>query len=127
MAERWQPGSPPIDATAFATLVATEPYLVIHFWAEWDGYDHQLEAAIKPVRAEFADRVAFRSADTDAAELVPVCWACGVVNVPSLSCFVHGQRVCTLVGVRTTVELRHLVSGLIAGGRMTEVQADADA
>lgn len=115
MAERWQPGSPPIDAATFATLVATEPFLVIHFWAEWDGYDLQLDAALKPVMDEFADRVAFRSADVDANELVPVCRACGVVNVPTLACFAHGEKRHILVGVRSTAQLRQLLGGLVAG------------
>jgi thioredoxin-like negative regulator of GroEL len=113
MADRWQPEAPPIDPVAFEMIVATEPFVVLHFWAVWDAYDRHLDRALQPVRAEFADRVTFRSADVDQPDLVPVCRACDVVNVPALACFVHGQRECTLVGVRSTAELRRLVAGLV--------------
>lgn len=115
MAERWEPAAPPIDAATFEGLVATEAFVVIHFWAEWDAYDRQLDRALGSVRAEFAGRVAFRSADVDRPDLVPVCRACGVVNVPALACFAHGRLVDTLVGLRSAVELLQLVTGLVAG------------
>ena len=114
MSNCWQPESLPIDAGSFATLVATEPCLVIHFWAEWNGYDRQLDSLLNPIREEFANRVTFRSADIDEIGLVPVCQACKVVNVPALVCFAHGVRKWTLVGVRSRAEWRqHISSELV--------------
>ena len=115
MAERWHPESPPIDAAEFEALIATEAFVVLHFWAEWDIYDRQLDRALAPVRAEFADRVAFRSADVDQLDLVPVCRTCDIVNVPALVCFARGRREHTLVGLRPSTELRQLVAGLVSG------------
>lgn len=113
MAERWQPEAPAIDVAAFDVLIATSAFVVVHFWAEWDAYDRQLDRALGPIRSEFADRVAFRSADVDQPDLASVCRACEFVNVPALAFFAHGKRQRTLVGLRTTAEIRQLVAELV--------------
>lgn len=115
MTARWEPGVLPIEAATFAALVADEPFVVLHFWAEWNAYDRQLDRALRPIRAEFADRVVFRSVDVDQPDLVPMCRACEVANVPALAFFAHGRRELTLVGLRSTAELRQVVEGLVGG------------
>jgi thiol-disulfide isomerase/thioredoxin len=114
MPEHWRPETPAIDTTAYLTVIANEPYVVLHFWAPWNGYDRQMDIIMRPIRAEFADPVAFFSVDVDLPEALPLCRACeAVYNVPALAFFARGQWKKTLVGLRPIGELRAFVANLI--------------
>jgi hypothetical protein len=39
-----------------------------------------------------------------------------VVNVPALGCFVHGERVKTIIGARSEDELRKEFAALLSSG-----------
>jgi thiol-disulfide isomerase/thioredoxin len=112
----WCPGSPPIDSSGFDSLVAHEPYVVLHFWAEWNGHDRQLDKVLAPLRDEFAGRVAFRSVDIERPDLEPIWKACGVKNVTELACFAHGKKTASLIGIRSTAEYKKMLSELVGDG-----------
>jgi len=116
VAERWQPGSKPVTAADLPTVLAGHPYLVVHFWAIWNGYDRRFEPTLAAIRREYEGRVVFRSIDVDEPELVPFCRASTVIgNVPALGFFVRGERVETVIGMRSGDELRAKLDGLLAG------------
>jgi len=104
-----------VTAADLPTVLAGNPVVVLHFWAAWNGYDRRFDLTLAAIRREFEGRAVFRSIDIDEPELVPFCRACAVVNVPALGFFARGERVETVIGMRSGDELRAKLDGLLAG------------
>jgi hypothetical protein len=96
----WSPTTLPVATPDFEECTV----LVLHYWAIWNLIDREMDKRLATLREEYADRVFFRSCDTDRAENQP--FIHGVGNLPALGCFIAGKWFKTLVGLRTDQELR---------------------
>jgi thioredoxin 1 len=94
-------------------FTADHPILVVHFWASWDGTEHLFAPNLETVRAEFEDRITFRSANVEDDELAEFVQECEVNNVPALGCFKDGRLVKTVIGYRTVDALRLEIAALL--------------
>jgi thioredoxin-like negative regulator of GroEL len=103
----WSPGAPPVSVAD----VGACKVLVVHCWADWNPTDRRMEQRLAAVRAEYGDRICFRSCDTDQRQEP---FMQGVTNVPALACFVRGEWVETIVGLRPERELRSLLDRWLA-------------
>jgi hypothetical protein len=96
----WSPRTPPVTREDFDTC----PVLVVHYWAVWDLHDREMDERLAPLREAYADRICFRSCDTDRPENQP--FIHGIATVPALGCFIRGTWHQSLIGLRSVEELR---------------------
>jgi thiol-disulfide isomerase/thioredoxin len=85
------PRSPAVTAEGLPNVFAVRRVVVIHCWAEWNGYDMWLDATIDSIRGQYEDRVAFYALDVDLVDNHAFCAQHGVLNVPALVCFINGK------------------------------------
>jgi len=90
----WQPQS-----AALAPGAAVPPgFVVIHFWATWNGHDRTADSLIQTIRPHFGERVQFLSFDTGPKEGWEFCRVCKILNLPALAAFSDGRHIGTMVG-----------------------------
>lgn len=106
------PSTPPLVAADFS-----QPILVVHFWAIWNGADPPMDEELSAVRPDYQGKICFRSCDTDKAENQQFCE--GFANVPAITCYMAGSRFKTLIGFRKAAHLRKILyAWLSAEARM---------
>ena len=104
----WSPSTGPVAPEDFEAC----PVLVLHYWAIWDLLDREMDKRLAVLREEYADRICFRSCDTDRAENEP--FIQGIANLPALGCFIRGKWFKSLIGLRPVEELRSALDGWLA-------------
>jgi thioredoxin-like negative regulator of GroEL len=110
---RWQPTSPEVTAASFPNLVEEGEPLAIHFWAEWDRIDRDMDKHIQSIAPRLKGWVRFYAADIDRPENVDWCKSLNIVSIPCLLVFVKGQRTRHIIGLGDEKELmQEILHGL---------------
>jgi thioredoxin-like negative regulator of GroEL len=108
----WSPSTDPVAPADFEAC----PVLVLHYWAIWDLHDREMDKRLASLRKEYANRICFRSCDTDRAENKP--FIQGIASIPALGCFIRGKWFRSLIGLRSVEELRSVLDGWLAAADM---------
>ena len=106
MTHPWQPSTPTLDANTLRDVLRSNAVVAIHLWAPWDLHDRSLDEALRPLREDFAGRVAFHAVDVDHSASGEFVLEADVLNVPALGLWVRGRPWKTVTGVRTPDHLR---------------------
>lgn len=114
-AEPWSPRTPPVAGRD----LRAHPFLVLHYWAQWNRHDRAMDDPLRPLSDACAGRITFRSCDIDLAANRP--FVRGLASIPALGCFLHGRWRQTLVGLRDDAWLRSTLDRW----RAAAVQPDA--
>jgi thioredoxin-like negative regulator of GroEL len=110
---RWQPMSPEVTAASFPKLVEEGEPLAIHFWAEWDRVDRDMDKNIQSIAPRLKGWVIFYAADVDRPENVDWCKSLNIVSIPCLLVFVNGLRTRHIIGLGDEKELtQEILHGL---------------
>ena len=110
---RWQPVSPEVTAASFPKLVEEGEQLAIHFWAEWDRIDRDMDKNIQSIAPRLKGWVSFYAADIDRPENVDWCKSLNIVSIPCLLVFVKGQRTRHIIGLGNEKRLmQEILQGL---------------
>ena len=109
----WRPFSESIDEIAIPEATAHAPFLVVHLWADWNGYDRMMDRALKRLNLEFQGRVQFRSLDTEDPEHHDYLRRIGLLNLPSLILYARGKEPRLITGMRPIEELRKIFGSLV--------------
>lgn len=80
----------------FDKTVKTNPLLVVDFWAPWCGPCRMVGPVIEQLAAEYAGKVAFGKMNVDENRVVPTSF--GIMSIPTIVVFHHGQAVERIVG-----------------------------
>ncbi len=89
-----------LPETSFAEFVATNRFVLVHFWATWNGVDDQMRAFLETeVVPEVRNQVAFGTLDADKPEHFDLCRSHQVVNLPFLALYRDGVLSAALVGM----------------------------
>lgn len=94
------PTTPPLPIADRQAFLAAREIVVVHFWAEWNHIDRQMDQNLKPVREKWEPQVCFVSCDTDDPDNLAFVKAAGVVSLPLLVIYVRGEKEEQIVGVR---------------------------
>jgi hypothetical protein len=94
----WTPSTPPVSGETLPALLQQHRAVVVHFWAEWNGYDPVVDRNLQALQPAFEGRAYFCSCNMDPRENWELCRSCDVLNIPTLACFVEGERRRNLVG-----------------------------
>ena len=109
----WRPSTQAIGASDLPGALGLHGVVAVHFWAEWNTVDQALSPVMVKLAAEFVGRLAVRSMDVDDPRLVPFMRERGVVQVPTVMCFVDGVEFDRLVGLSSEADFgRFLKDGL---------------
>jgi thioredoxin-like negative regulator of GroEL len=87
--------------------------VVIHVWAEWNGYDPPLDRDIQSIQGDYRGSVCFASCSFDQEEYWEYFRIWNVLNIPALVCYVHGQFHRCVLGCLSVERLRSLLSELV--------------
>jgi thioredoxin-like negative regulator of GroEL len=102
---QWQPSSPEATAASFPKLIEKGEPFAIHFWAEWDRVDRDMDKNIQSIAPRLKGWVTFYAADIDRQENVDWCKSLNIVSIPCLLVFVNGLRTRHIIGLRDEKEL----------------------
>jgi thioredoxin 1 len=80
----------------FDKMVNTNPLLVVDFWAPWCGPCRMVGPVIEQLAAEYSGKVAFGKMNIDENQTVPKSF--GIMSIPTIVVFHHGQAVERIVG-----------------------------
>ncbi|QDT75970.1 Thioredoxin [Lacipirellula limnantheis] len=111
--------SPEVTAASFPNLVEGGEPLAIHFWAEWDRVDRDMDKNIQLIAPRLKGWVSFYAADVDRPENIDWCKSLNVVSIPCLIVFVNGLRTRHIIGLGDEKELtQKILHGLCSAPTM---------
>jgi thioredoxin 1 len=96
--QRKQVNNHPLNITDdnFNNMVKTNALLVVDFWAPWCGPCRMVGPVIEQLAAEYTGKVAFGKMNVDENQMVPSSF--GIMSIPTIVVFYHGQAVERIVG-----------------------------
>ena len=80
----------------FDNTLKTNSLLVVDFWAPWCGPCRMVGPLIEQLAVEYAGKVAFGKMNVDENQMVPSNF--GIMSIPTIVVFHHGQAVERIVG-----------------------------
>ncbi len=87
--------------TTFQKFVRSHRFVVIHFWAAWNGYDVMMRKLIESsIPEEFHARIQFATFDVDPPEHHEICREHKVMGPPFLAYYRDGRLVQTVIGLQ---------------------------
>jgi len=113
------PQHTPLTSDTFSELVRGHRFVVIHFWAAWNGYDPLMQRLLESqIPDDLRESVTFARFDIDPPAHHELCRQHDVLNVPFLAFYRDGSLIRSVTGMRTpeviTEYLRELVYGPVA-------------
>ena len=109
----------PLTDETFAEFVRTHRFVVIHFWAAWNGVDHVMHRLLETqIPTDLREQVTFASLDIDSPAHRELCLEHKIGNVPFLAFYRDGVLTRSVTGMWTpeviTDYLRELVNEAVA-------------
>ena len=86
------------DATFEAEVLRSDVPVVVDFWAAWCGPCRQVAPVLEQLSEDYAGRARIVKVDADANPQTVA--AAGVVSIPTLSFYVDGALVRSLIGAK---------------------------
>ena len=80
----------------FDGFVASHPFVVVDFWAEWCGPCKAIDPIVRDLAVKYDGRVTFAKVDADANPMKIRQF--GIMGIPTLLMFKDGRLVETVVG-----------------------------
>jgi thioredoxin 1 len=100
------------DETFSSEVLASETPVLVDFWAEWCPPCHLLAPVLEQLATEYAGRVRFVKMDADVNPQTILAY--GILSMPTLIVFRHGQMLAQHVGAAPKVKLRELLDTALA-------------
>ena len=103
----WKPDSSPLVQEDFR-----HEFLVIHFWASWNGIDRTMNQELAEIRKTASPKIQFRSVDVGEPSHRELCIQAKILNVPSLAFYQFGEHKKTSTGLRSSKEITNWLTEL---------------
>jgi thioredoxin 1 len=107
MKEKESGGVSNVDEMHFQQFVATNPFAVIDFWAEWCGPCRRIAPVMDELSKEFAGRVAFGKCNTDDNRRIAMQF--NIDAIPAIMLFSRGQLVDRIIGAYPKEAIREKI------------------
>ena len=104
----------PLTHETFAGFVRSHQFVVIHFWAAWNGVDHVMHRLLETqIPADVRDQIVFASLDIDPPLHHPIAGELKVSQVPFLAFYRDGLLARTVSGMRTPEVIANYLRELV--------------
>ena len=109
----------PLTHETFAEFVRVHRFVVIHFWAAWNGVDHMMHKLLETqIPTNLREQVVFANLDTDPVAHHELVRQHEVLGIPFLAFYRDGVLTRSVTGMHTpeviTEYLRELVYEAVA-------------
>jgi thioredoxin 1 len=101
------------DDTFAQTVLASDRPVVVDFWAEWCPPCKMISRRLAELAEEFGERLVVATLNSDDNPKATRTY--GVMSLPTLLVFRHGEVVGSIVGSRPKTHLRQVLSAALAG------------
>lgn len=102
--------------TTFREFVRSHRFVVIHFWAVWNGYDVTMRSLIETaIPEEFHAQIQYATFDVDPPEHLDICREHRVMGPPFLAYYRDGSLVQTVIGLLKPDEMVQNLRTLVYG------------
>ena len=91
------------DATFADDVLMSDKPVLVDFWATWCGPCRKVAPILEEINEQYGDKIEVVKLDTDAN--VDTAARYGVVSIPTLSVYVKGEVVKTIVGAHPKPKL----------------------
>ena len=90
-----------LTSETFSEFVRGHRFVVIHFWAAWNGYDYTMQKLLESkIPGELRERATFAQFDNDPPAHHEICRQHNVLNVPFLAFYRDGSLARSVTGMR---------------------------
>jgi thioredoxin 1 len=86
------------EGTFEQEVLKSEKPVIVDFWAEWCGPCHAIAPALERIGEEHADKVKIAKVNVDEEQGLAIKY--GIVSIPMLIMFEHGEPAKSLLGAR---------------------------
>ena len=101
---------PVIDGAEVETLVAQQPIVLLHFRADWNLHDREMDRLLAALVDDREPGIMIGAVDVDMSP--EVARRHGIVSLPTLVGYVHGRQTRLVVGLRPETQIRRIVEEL---------------
>ena len=110
------PSHTPLTSDTFSEFVRGNRFVVIHFWAAWNGHDAMMQRLLESQTPEdLRASVSFARLDIAPPAHHELCRQHNVLNVPFLAFYRDGLRMRSVTGMRTPEVIAEYVRALVYG------------
>lgn len=95
----------------FDAVLASNPVVVVDFWATWCGPCKMLAPVIEELAADFEGKAVIGKVDVDENETLARKF--GIMSIPSVFIFKNGAVVDKLVGFRQKAQLAEAINAVL--------------
>jgi thioredoxin-like negative regulator of GroEL len=102
----------PLTHSSFEAFVTTHRFVVVHFWAPWNGYDAEMKRFLETEALEELRVIAVGTMEIDAPENAEICIRHNIRNIPFLAFYRDGSVFASVTGLdkdKVTYHLRQMV------------------
>ncbi len=105
-----------LTSDTFSEFIHEHRFVVIHFWASWNGDDHMMQRLLdSQLPEELRELVTFASFEIDPPAHHELCMQHDVLNVPFLAFYRDGSLIRTVTGLRASEVIADHVKELVYG------------
>jgi len=99
---------------SYSHFINSHPASLIHFRADWNSHDLQLQDELEELRPKFDDRVGFANVDVDEEGMHDICRQVGLKNVPALAYYRRVRLVRLITGLESRDRLKDRLRDLLS-------------
>jgi len=96
-----------VDEMHFQQFIATHPFVVVDFWAEWCGPCRRISPIMDELSQEFAGRVTFGKCNTDDNRRLAMQF--NIDAIPAMMLFSKGQLADRIIGAYPKEAIREKI------------------
>lgn len=109
----WLPQTPSATAAKFCNLIESGQPLAIHFWAQWDAHDKEVDKTLAAIAPRLAGWVDLYSCDIEDQANHQWCSELDIYAIPCVIVFAGGAARHRIVGMRDEMTMaRDILIGL---------------
>lgn len=97
----------------FKFFTKNNPFVIIHFWAEWNATDYLTKNIFQKLDSELNNQILFGLIDVDNEIFLNLCKEIPILNVPTIIYFKNGETIAIEIGLKTKEYFQEKINKLL--------------